>query len=112
MALFKFRKEPLGLLVWGKIVAIAGKYPRIFDFPGVGNFGSGTLALERLISVEIDHKTAALMLYALQTASMNLKRTSLEPQLPTQVLIDRDSVANRRLAPRPGQESRDVSTTI
>jgi hypothetical protein len=46
---------------------------------------------------EIDHKTAVLMLYALQTASMNLKRTSLEPQLPTQVVIDRQSVANRPL---------------
>lgn len=51
--------------------------------------------MERLISEEIDHKTAALLLYALQTASMNLKRTSLEPQLPTQVVIDRESVANR-----------------
>jgi hypothetical protein len=37
------------------------------------------------------------MLYALQTASMNLKRTSLEPALPTQVVIDRESVANRPL---------------
>jgi hypothetical protein len=45
--------------------------------------------------LEIDHKTAALMLYALQTASMNLSRTSLEPALPTQVVIDRESVANR-----------------
>ena len=51
--------------------------------------------MERLVMQEIDHKTAALMLYALQTASMNLKRTSLEPKLPTQVLIDRESVANR-----------------
>jgi hypothetical protein len=33
--------------------------------------------------LENDHKTAALMLYALQTASMNLKQTSLEPALPT-----------------------------
>jgi hypothetical protein len=46
--------------------------------------------------LEIDHKTAALMMmYALQTASMNLKRTSLEPALPTQVVIERESVANR-----------------
>jgi hypothetical protein len=37
------------------------------------------------------------MLYALQTASMNLKRTSLEPKLPTQVVIDRQSVARRPL---------------
>jgi len=50
--------------------------------------------MERLVMQEVDHKTAALMLYALQTASMNLKRTSLEPQLPTQVVIDRESVAN------------------
>ena len=53
--------------------------------------------MERLIGSEIDHKTAALMLYALQTASMNLKRTSLEPRLPTQVVIDRQSVARRPL---------------
>jgi hypothetical protein len=51
--------------------------------------------IERLVSQEIDHKTAALLLYALQTASMNLKRTTLEPQLPTQVVIDRESVARR-----------------
>ncbi len=51
--------------------------------------------MERLVMQEVDHKTAALLLYALQTASMNLKRTSLEPELPTQVVIDRQSVANR-----------------
>ena len=46
--------------------------------------------MERLVMQEVDHKTAALLLYALQTASMNLKRTSLEPELPTQVVIDRE----------------------
>jgi hypothetical protein len=51
--------------------------------------------MERLTMQEIDHRTAALLLYALQTASMNLKRTSLEPDLPTQVVIDRESVAQR-----------------
>jgi hypothetical protein len=51
--------------------------------------------IQRLIMFDIDHKAAALILYALQTASMNLKRTSLEPDLPTQVVIDRSSVANR-----------------
>ena len=49
----------------------------------------------RLIMEEIDHKQAALLLYALQIASMNLKRTSLEPEIPTQVVIDRESVARR-----------------
>jgi hypothetical protein len=53
--------------------------------------------VERLVLLEIDHKQAALILYALQTASMNLKRTSLEPKLPTQVVIDRQSVARRPL---------------
>jgi len=53
--------------------------------------------VERLMLLEIDHKQAALILYALQTASMNLKRTTLEPKLPTQVVIDRQSVARRPL---------------
>ena len=60
--------------------------------------GSAVLQLENFphaLSDEVDYKTAALLLYALQTASMNLKRTSLEPALPTQVVIDRESVANR-----------------
>ena len=47
--------------------------------------------------MEIDHKQAALILYALQTASANLSRTSLEPKLPTRVVIDRKSVARRPL---------------
>lgn len=53
--------------------------------------------MEQLVLQEIDHKTAALLLYALQTASMNLKHTSLEPALRTQVVIDRESVARRPL---------------
>jgi len=60
--------------------------------------GRAVLQLENFphaLSGEVDYKTAALLLYALQTASMNLKRTSLEPALPTQVVIDRESVANR-----------------
>jgi hypothetical protein len=51
--------------------------------------------MERLILLEIEPKTAALMLYALQIASANLKRISLEPEMPTQVVIDRESVAHR-----------------
>ncbi len=45
----------------------------------------------------IDHKTAALLLYALQIASSNLEFTSFEPEQPTQVVIDRDCVAHRPL---------------
>ena len=48
-----------------------------------------------LLTQQIDRGTAGLMLYALQTASANLKRTSFEPELPTRVVIDRESVTRR-----------------
>jgi hypothetical protein len=50
--------------------------------------------IRMLRTQEVDHRTAALMLYALQTASANLKHTSFEPE-PTQVVIDRECVARR-----------------
>jgi hypothetical protein len=69
--------------------------------------------MQRLFTSEIDHKTAALLLYALQTASINLKRTTLEPKLPTQVVIDRKSIAKRPIgatawSPVEGQEYDEV----
>lgn len=42
-----------------------------------------------------DQRTAGLLPYALQTASSNLKRTSFEPEQPTHVVIDRESVERR-----------------
>ncbi len=50
--------------------------------------------MRHLVTQEIDHRTAALMLYALQTASANLKNTSFEPE-PTLVVIDRECVERR-----------------
>jgi hypothetical protein len=50
--------------------------------------------MRQLVQRQIDHKTAALMLYALQTASANMKRTSFEPE-PTLVVIDRECVKER-----------------
>jgi hypothetical protein len=47
-----------------------------------------------LMTRQVDHRTAALMLYGLQTASANLKHTSFEPE-PTRVVIDRDCVERR-----------------
>ena len=47
-----------------------------------------------LVTNQIDHRTAALLLHALRTASANLKHTSFEPE-PTQVVIDRECVARR-----------------
>jgi hypothetical protein len=47
-----------------------------------------------LVTKEIDSKTGALLLYAMQTASANMKHTSFEPE-PTQVVIDRECVERR-----------------
>jgi len=49
-----------------------------------------------LVTKEIDTRTGALMLYALQTASANLRMTSFEPE-PTQVVIDQKCVKQRPL---------------
>src|SRR5271166_5183487 len=49
-----------------------------------------------LVTREVDHKTASLLLYAMQTASVNMKRTSFEPE-PTLVVIDRECVKERPL---------------
>jgi hypothetical protein len=55
----------------------------------------GLAELLRLLATnQIDHRTAALMLYALQTASSNVKRTSFEPE-PTWVVIDQECVERR-----------------
>ncbi len=48
-----------------------------------------------LLTAQIEHRTAGLLLYALQTASANLARTTFEPELPTRVVIDRGTVARR-----------------
>jgi len=50
--------------------------------------------LRLLATSQIDHRTAALMLYALQTASANLRMTSFEPE-PTRVVIDHECVERR-----------------
>ena len=49
-----------------------------------------------LVTTEVDHKTGALLLYLMQTASANMKRTSFEPE-PTLVVIDRECVERRPL---------------
>jgi len=49
-----------------------------------------------LLTNQVDHKTAALLFYALQTASTNLSRTTFEPR-PQQVVIDPRSIADTSL---------------
>ncbi len=49
-----------------------------------------------LVTNQIDHRTASLLLRALRTAAANVKFTSLEPK-PTHIVIDPNCVENRPL---------------
>ena len=49
-----------------------------------------------LVTQQIDHRTAFLLLRALRIAAANVKFTSFEPQ-PTQIVIDPKCVENRPL---------------
>jgi hypothetical protein len=77
----------------------------------------GLLQVMRLlVTQQIDHRTAGLMLYALQTASANLKRTSFEPE-PTHVVIDRGCVQRRPIGATAwstieGREYDDMSKVV
>ncbi len=62
---------------------------------------------------QLDYKSAGLMLYALQTASSNMRRTSFEPE-PTRVVIDRECVERRPIGASawsavPGREYDDLT---
>lgn len=69
---------------------------RRFDLPLLEDANSVQMALMKVIQMlgsgEMDHKTAGLMLYALQTASINLRRTEFEADDVTDIVIDRDTV--------------------
>src|SRR5882762_10438794 len=49
-----------------------------------------------LLTNQVDHKTAGLLFYALQTASTNLRSTTFEPR-PQQVVIDPRGIADTSL---------------
>ncbi|MGA8763831.1 MAG: hypothetical protein WB562_13280, partial [Candidatus Sulfotelmatobacter sp.] len=53
--------------------------------------------LEQLAWGRMDHKTAGLMLYGLQTASVNLRNMERDRVDPTDVVIDRDTVRWTRM---------------
>jgi hypothetical protein len=52
--------------------------------------------LRLLLTNQVDHKTAALLFYALQTASTNLRHTKFEPR-PQEVVIDPRGIAETSL---------------
>jgi hypothetical protein len=69
---------------------------RLFELPLLEDANSVQTALMKVIQMlgsgGLDHKTAGLMLYALQTASSNLRRVDFEADEVTNVVIDRDDV--------------------
>jgi hypothetical protein len=69
---------------------------RKFGFPLLEDANSIQVALMKVIQMIgsgiLDHKTAGLLLYALQTASANLRYAKFEPEEPTDVVIDEDTV--------------------
>src|ERR1700736_6559349 len=69
---------------------------RLFDLPLLEDANAVQIALMKVIQMlgagRLDHKTAGLMLYALQTASVNLRTATFEVDDATDVVIDRDDV--------------------
>lgn len=69
---------------------------RRFDFPLLEDANSVQVALMKVIQMlgsgRLEHKTAGLMLYALQTASSNLRKASFEVDEVTEVVIDRGDI--------------------
>jgi hypothetical protein len=69
---------------------------RGFDLPLLEDANSVQVALMKTIQMlgsgRMDHRTAGLILYALQTASVNLRNAQFEADEATDVVIDRDDV--------------------
>ena len=67
-----------------------------FVVPFLEDANSVQMALMQVMQLlgtgQMEHKTAALMLYALQTASCNLRNTQFEARKVTDVVIDRGDV--------------------
>jgi hypothetical protein len=67
-----------------------------FMVPLLEDANSVQMALMQVMQLlgtgQMEHKTAALMLYALQTASCNLRNTEFEAEDATEVVIDRGDV--------------------
>jgi hypothetical protein len=77
-------------------IAAQTSVQRMFDLPLLEDANAVQVALMKVIQLlgsgGVDHKTAGLMLYALQTASINLRSVKFESLDPTDVVIDRDTV--------------------
>ena len=72
--------------------------PLSFNLPVLEDADSIQVALMQvmrlILSGQLDPKIAGLLLYALQTASLNLRKMNLEPSLRKKVVIDPRSIAD------------------
>jgi hypothetical protein len=70
--------------------------PRPFDLPLLEDANSVQVALMKVIQMlasgRMDHRTAGLVLYALQTAAVNMRSVKFEAGDVTDTVIDRDDV--------------------
>ena len=82
-------------------IAAAGRGQPRFVVPLIEDANAIQLGLMQVMQLlgsgEMDHKTAGPMLYALQTASINLRKTNIEPAIVTNVVIDRSTVNRTRI---------------
>jgi hypothetical protein len=78
-------------------IAANASGPRRFELPLLEDANSVQVALMKVIQMlasgTVDHKTAGLILYALQTASVNLRTTDFEVENVSDIVIDRDTVS-------------------
>ncbi len=78
-----------------KIAAQASVQPT-FELPLLEDANCVQVALMKVIQMlasgRMDHKTAGLILYALQTATVNLRHADFEPDDVSEIVIDRDTV--------------------
>jgi hypothetical protein len=81
---------------WDAVRVSGAAAQRLFDLPLLEDANAVQMALMKVIQMlgagRLDHKTAGLMLYALQTASVNLRNATFEVNDATDVVIDRDDV--------------------
>ena len=81
----------------------------VIDLPVLEDANSIQVTLMQIMRLlaagQLDHKTAGLLLYALQTASFNLRRISFEPIRPTKVLLHPRDAAETPLGEDPWDPS-------
>jgi hypothetical protein len=84
-----------------QINAHARRRARSLDLPVLEDANSIQVTLMQvmrlLVAGQIEHKTAGLLLYALQTASVNLKHTEFEPTIKEHVVMDPREIPNASL---------------